>query len=519
MILCPRPQFILNCNWLEDWLVQWYTGPMNNLPTWLKAGFPVSRNHQIGRIPICPKKSSARGIQRPMRFLFLCVMLGAVAPTAAQQPPNPNYVRIPIFASYDDFRTELLRITSLDDATQRQQEMDQFWQQLQDAGQVPYAQDDRVALMYRTSAASANIFWPGDANGWNPNNSAWKGARLGDSDVYLLEKTLPRDTRVDYKIVVNGNWQLDPANPLLMWGGFGPNNELRMPEYVFPQETVYRNDVDHGSLSDNIRISSTRLNYDLQYRVYTPPHVESLSGLPTIYITDGHEYAVDYLGATVNVLDNLIADRQLKPAIAIFIDPRNPDNLGQNRRAEQYVTNEDFAAFVADELVPVIDGAYPTSAAAEERTILGTSLGGLNAAFFGATRSDVFRNLGIQSPAFSADPSIYNLLRDEQLADQLRIYMTTGTMSDNGGATTMAPILSSFGYDYTFVTVNEGHSWGSWRGQLDDIFKSLVGTPVPEPQHPVGLVPGSMLVAAILLSSRRQPLTSNPRSSQRGGGG
>jgi enterochelin esterase family protein len=232
--------------------------------------------------------------------------------------------------------------------------------------------------------------------------------------------------------------------------------------------------------------------------------VQNLDELPSIYITDGHEYAVDYLGAAVNVLDNLIAAGQLRPAIAVFVDPRNPDNLAQNRRAEQYISNPNFASFVADELVPLIDSTYPTDDVATERSILGTSLGGLNAAFFGATRSDVFGNLGIQSPAFSADPSIYNLMRNAQLADRLRIHMTTGTMSDNGGATTMAGILSSYGYDFVFQTVNQGHSWGSWRGQLDDILQTLIGTPVPEPGYPVGMVTAGMLVGGVLLSARRQ---------------
>lgn len=443
-----------------------------------------------------------------IKRLSIFLILITISPTWAQRPPDPDYVRTQLFPSYQEFRNELTRITNLDDPGQRQLETDQFWQQLSNAGQIPYAQGDRVAFLYRTNVPNANISWPGDANGWNPNSSSWKGTRMGNSDVYWLEKTLPADARVDYKVVVNGNWILDPANPLLMWGGFGPNNELRMPDYVFPRETVYRGDVPHGALSDNIRIRSDRLNYDLQYRVYTPSLVNQLTDLPTIYITDGQEYAVDYLGAAVNVLDNLIADGQLRPTIAVFIDPRNPDNLAQNRRMEQYISNSNFAAFVADELVPLIDRTYPTLDAADQRTILGTSLGGLNSAFFGATRSDVFRNLGIQSPAFNADPAIYNLLRNDQLAQQLRIYMTTGTMSDNGGATTMAAILANYGYDFEFDTVNQGHSWGSWRGQLDDVFTTLIGPPVPEPQYPVGFVAGSIFLGAILLAARRKNLMS-----------
>lgn len=43
----------------------------------------------------------------------------------------------------------------------------------------------------------------------------------------------------------------------------------------------------NGELSDDIRISSDVLDYDLQYRVYVPEGMRRNSQLPTLYITDG----------------------------------------------------------------------------------------------------------------------------------------------------------------------------------------------------------------------------------------
>ena len=45
-----------------------------------------------------------------------------------------------------------------------------------------------------------------------------------------------------------------------------------------------------GELSDDIRIFSDALGYDLQYRVYEPEGRRSNSELPTLYITDGQWY-------------------------------------------------------------------------------------------------------------------------------------------------------------------------------------------------------------------------------------
>ncbi len=419
--------------------------------------------------------------------VLLTVLFGMMA--QGQEPPDPNYVRTPLFASYADFRAELLRVANLADPIQRTAEVTAFWQQLRTAGQVPYAQDNQVAFLYR---GGGSVSWPGDANGWNPNAGGWRGQAVGQSDIQMVERVLPSDARVDYKLVVNGNWILDPANPLQMWGGFGPNSELRMPDYQYPLETIQQMGIDHGTLSGNQRITSGRLGQDVQFRVYTPAGFDPQGPpLPTVYFTDGHEYAADYLGSAVQVIDNLIAAGQLRPLVAVFVDPRHPDT-GVNQRAEQYVSNRDFAAFLADELVSHIDGRYATSTAAADRTILGTSLGGLNSAYVGAVENDVFQNLGIQSPAFWVDESVTAAYRNQALVDRVRIFMTNGTIRDSSGAGPFADLLAAEGYDFRYTTANESHSWGNWRAQLDDMLIDLVGAPVPEPSGGA-MAPGDCL--------------------------
>jgi len=391
----------------------------------------------------------------------------------AQSPPDPNYQRQTIFPSYADFMTELLTTVNIVDPVQREAELDTLWATLQNAGQVPYAQDDQVAFLYRGSAGS--VAWPGDFNGWNPSSSSWQGTQFSGTDLWIVEKTFPTDARLDYKIVLNGsNWILDPANPLQMWGGFGANTELRMPDYVFPQETVRHPGVPQGNLTGNITTTSSNLGYSVNYRVYTPPgyDAEGLANLPVVYVTDGHEYSADHLGSMVVVLDNLIDSGAVQPTIAVFVDPRDPFT-GENRRASQYTGNPDFASFVADELVPDVDAAYRSLASAAGRTILGTSFGGVNSAYFGGTRSDVFENIAVQSPSnFS---SIFNLYATQSLQDEVDLYITAGTIGDGSGGGNLEAILAAGGYDYTFTETNEGHSWGNWRALLDNILVDLVG--------------------------------------------
>jgi enterochelin esterase family protein len=406
----------------------------------------------------------------------LCLL--AAPQLAAQSPPNPNYVRQQIFPSYADFKAELLSIVGISDPVQRESQLNTFWNTLQAAGQVPYAQGNQYAFLYRGNASS--VYFPGDHNGWNAPSASVQATNFAGTNLWIREGTFQPDTRTDYKVVASGNWILDPANPLQMWGGFGPNNELRMPDYDFPQETVRNPATPQGTLTNNITINSTHMAYSINYRVYTPAGyaANQLRDLPVVYVTDGHEYLANYLGSLPIVLDNLIAAGELRPTIAVFIDPRQPGNPNNNRRASEYNMNANFANFVANELVPAIDSAYRTDDTAEGRTILGTSLGGLNAAYFGAVKGDIFHNIAPQSPAYNFNSSIYSLYQNNDL-QFLDIFQTNGTLGGDGsGANSMANIWTANGYDFNRVIANEGHSWGQWRGQLDDILLALIGPPL-----------------------------------------
>jgi hypothetical protein len=178
------------------------------------------------------------------------------------------------------------------------------------------------------------------------------------------------------------------------------------------------------------------------------------------------------------VLDNLIAAGELRPTIAVFIDPRQPSNQANNRRISEYNMNPNFANFVAGELVPAIDSAFRTDATADGRTILGTSMGGLNAAYFGAVKSNVFHNIAPQSPAYNQNSAIYSLYQNNDL-QFLDIFQTNGTLGGDGsGANNMANVWTANGYDFERIIANEGHSWGQWRGQLDDMLIALIGPPL-----------------------------------------
>ncbi len=399
------------------------------------------------------------------------------------------------FETFKQFTDSLSAIASIPDAAERDAAMDVFWDALVDAERVPFALGDSVAYLYRGSGTTVRL--AGDHNGWNPNAES-PLLYVGQSDVQWRIRQFPEAARLEYKFVRDGSWILDPVNPHQQWGGFGPNSELRMPAWVFPEETVRYPDVPLGAFTSNRTLASTNLGYSINYRVYTPAGYDNLADLPVIYVTDGHEYSDDRLGAFRIVLDNLIDDGRSESVIVVFIDPRVN---GQNLRADQYVQNPDFAAFIAEELVPVIDAAYRTRTDRDSRVILGTSLGGLFSTYLGLQHPDVFGKLAIQSPAFwvSESPdwwtgtSIYDLMADAEngLFD---IYMSTGNIRDTeDGARRMRDLFEATDQSLVYHEVAESHTWGNWRALLDEVLIALVPGKATDAEDAQGALPSLRL--------------------------
>lgn len=348
--------------------------------------------------------------------------------------------------------------------------VDSFWDAIVATGQMPLTFDSTAVFMYRGEADT--VGWGGGFSGWCWSDNHFcieDGTRIGDTDLWMLIRELPADARFDYQIALNGNeWILDPLNPYQQLGGPGYASVVRMPKNVFPETVIPRNDIAHGTLSDDITIFSENLGYDINYRVYTPEGYDGLGVLPVIYVTDGQDYYHDEMGSMVIVLDNLIADRAIEPIIAVFIDTRNP-NTGENRRGTELGTNDDFRAFLTTELVLKIDATYDTNPSPDAGAILGTSWGGTMSAYVAFNHSDKFHLVGIQSPYFVPRSWILDAFEEADLLP-LTVFMCQGPCDlDMENTHRLRDILEAKGYPLMYIETNDQHSWGNWHALLDDM--------------------------------------------------
>ncbi|MEK7730178.1 MAG: alpha/beta hydrolase-fold protein [candidate division KSB1 bacterium] len=342
-------------------------------------------------------------------------------------------------------------------AQQRSAIIDSF---MNAARAFPYLEQDTLChFIYRGNVNRVNV--PGDANGWDAN--AFSMTRLAATDLFYYTRKFEADARLDYKLVLNGsNWILDPRNPQQVAGGFGPNSELRMPDHVPAPEIEFYSNIPHGALRDT-SFFSTNLNNSRTVRVYTPPFYSTTNArYPVVLFHDGLEFIS--LAKANNVLDYLIAQQRIAPVIAVFVPPNAA------ARHQEYTTTlqNQFSAFIAQELMPWVDRRYRTRTEPLSRAVLGASDGGNISLWLGYTHPETFGNVAALSSNVESNVSS-GYQNSARL--NLKLYLDLGTYDIATLITRVngfVPVLSARGYPFRYLEWHEGHSWGNWRAHLDN---------------------------------------------------
>ncbi|HEY9043129.1 MAG TPA: alpha/beta hydrolase-fold protein [Rheinheimera sp.] len=221
-----------------------------------------------------------------------------------------------------------------------------------------------------------------------------------------------------------------------------------------------------AALSDNQRISSQILGYDLQYRVLAPLFIKSAEAVKIIFITDGQNYLEH--AKFDQVIASMITQQHISPVIAVFVDSRDPHDLSVDRRNHQFMCNANYARFYRDELIPELEKRYNLHHSADSRMIMGLSFGALNAGCFGILLPETFGYLAMQSPASDKHVKILAKVYQEAPQSAVKMFMTIGTRNDNTRAgRAFHRQLVKQGYEISYHEVPYGHNWDNWRSTLD----------------------------------------------------
>ena len=320
----------------------------------------------------------------------------------------------------------------------------------------PLIEDTLAHFIYFGDASTIHV--PGDFNGWEPNEHIMD--RVEGTDFLYLTMQFETDARLDYKFVRNmSQWILDPLNPNTCSGGYGPNSELAMEEYIQPIEIQYNGSIPHGQV-ESFTFQSTILNNSRTIYVYTPPNYEDFPNrhFPVMIVNDGGEYL--NLGKMDHILDYLISEETIVDMVVVFVNPVN--------RNEEYFMNPDYAQCVVSEIVPHIQENYRTLDGSNHWGIMGASLGGLISVYISHLYPNIFGLCGSHSGYFPEE--IQSLVSSNPNVGT-QFYLDWGTYEQTILETNIALLSVLQDKEYSIETreYHEGHSWGSWRAHTDNI--------------------------------------------------
>jgi enterochelin esterase-like enzyme len=174
----------------------------------------------------------------------------------------------------------------------------------------------------------------------------------------------------------------------------------------------------------------------IKVSVYLPPGYDqqgaTLTRYPVLYANDGQDMAAVGLQET---LARLYAGHAIQPVIVVAIDMLADRASGyglSDRKTKRNVVGDsrigpigsrayEYSDWVATQLVTYIDAHYRTQATPRGRTMLGWSLGGLNAFNLGWQYPDVFGRVAAFSPSFwlAADRSSAQAIEASRLAQAM----------------------------------------------------------------------------------------------------
>ena len=367
------------------------------------------------------------------------------------------------------------------------EEVDRFLQVLNAVGS-PMIDGSSVSFVYYDPDAR-RVSLSGEFNQWSPRGVAMTPLR--DTGLFYHTMQIRGPVRVEYKLIVDGEWITDPYCANTVDNGVGEqNSSFVVGDFQEPPELEWIPTIPHGRVEE-FTFESAVLNNNRRVYVYLPPRYDpdSPHHYPTLYVHDGGEY--HSRAKLPTILDNLIHSQEIPPMIAVMVDPVD--------RMREYWANEDYGRFTERELVPYIDSHYRTRTQREARGVMGASLGGLISTYLALSRPHLFSKVGGQSSALflleggrmsglaqeirarftllqshSNGPKPLSVLVEE-LKKPIAFYFDVGKYEPQfiPAHHRLVPLLEAKGCPCFFQELTGGHNWTSWRAHLKELLTFL----------------------------------------------
>ncbi len=311
----------------------------------------------------------------------------------------------------------------------------------------------------------------GDFNAWavTPQGydvSIGKPTRIDGTSWSYLQTTSYTNARLEYGLLFDKEYIADPMNPRTVQAFAGPRSEVRMPFFDRQPEVDELGSAPKGELLAET-IESRSLAGQRRIWIYVPPGYEAAADalFPVVYVLDGANYVEKM--EVPRVLDYLIANKAIPPVIAVFSEPAD--------RQEEYSRNPKWRAFIANELVPMVDKRFRTFPTPDHRVILGSSLAAYGAVDLAVAWPSVFGLCAAIAPPAQAATVVANQANARAAVVSIKFFVLGGVYDSMiDGARLLRTTLDELSAPVTYLEVSEGHNTNTFRGHLDDALKALL---------------------------------------------
>src|SRR2546423_5726694 len=336
-------------------------------------------------------------------------------------------------------------------------------ERVKSARESPMVEGDDVTFIYRGDAKRVEVV--GDFTGWSLSGLSLRD--VPGANLKFIRLKFPKGARLEYKFIADGEWILDPLNPNKNNNGVGGlNSNFTMPDYRPTPYAAGRDDL-RGRLERLVLPGDDKR----KVQVYLPPgYAEGGARYSVLYMQDGTQFIE--LGRAAEIADRMISEGKLDPFIIVFIDPIE--------RNKEYWANDQFADWMAQTLVPVVDSRFSTRDARHARALPAASLGGVISVWTALRHPDLSARVGGQSSAFQIDEervvtSLAKLDDDARRKYPMRFYFDAGQFEppipDIGRRVNV--MLRGKGYAVAYRESAVGHNYTAWRDRLADAYTAL----------------------------------------------